>query len=122
MLINIEPKSWQAQLAAFGRRNNLRRTRLEVLGSGKQMESDFWLEDGLLLMGIDMESNEDHGLSVGIMLQASADASDHMTHTVAGVTRLRMQTADGVDEELELEDKEGATTILRFESEEPAKV
>ena len=52
---NIEPLSWQTDLAAFGKRNNLRPTRLEVLGPARELESDFWLEDGLLLSGIDVD-------------------------------------------------------------------
>lgn len=39
-----------------------------------------------------------------------------MTHTVAGVKRITMEGPNGKDETLELEDKEGAVTILRFES------
>ncbi|MFZ0060563.1 MAG: hypothetical protein WAL47_00845 [Pyrinomonadaceae bacterium] len=41
----------------------------------------------------------------------------HMTHTIAGMKRLAMDKANGPDEGLELEDKEGAVTIMRFESE-----
>ena len=40
-----------------------------------------------------------------------------MTHTVAGVKRVELDTADGRDEALEIEDKEGTVTIMRFESE-----
>lgn len=43
-----------------------------------------------------------------------------MTHTVAGVRRMELETTDGRDEALEIEDGEGKVTIMRFESERPA--
>jgi hypothetical protein len=121
--MNIEPKFWQAQLAEFGERNNLRPTRLEVLGSAKEIESDFWLEDGLLLTGIELDPDGDHGPKVEIMLEAPAEIpQNHMTHTVDGVRRIEMHITSGVDEELEIEDSEGTMTILRFESEVLTKI
>jgi len=65
-----------------------------------------------------IEMNRDRGPTVEIMLQAPAAATHaHMTHTVAGVKRIAMDRPNGRDEALELEDKEGAVTIMRFESE-----
>ena len=114
----IEPSDWQTNLAEFGERNKMRSTRLEVLGAARDVESDFWLEDGLLLAGITLEMDRDRGPTVEIMLQAPAAATHgHMTHTIAGVKRLAMDRANGPDEGLELEDNEGAVTIMRFESE-----
>jgi hypothetical protein len=113
----IEPSSWRINLADFGERNKLRSTRLEVVGLDKEVESDFWLEDGLLLSGVDLEMEGDRGPTVEIMLHAPAAATHaHMTHTVAGVKRITIDEPNGKDETLELEDKEGAVTILRFES------
>jgi len=118
---NIEPMSWQADLAAFGKRNNMRPTRLEVLGPARDVESDFWLEDGLRLAGVDLNTDGEHGTCVEIMLQApSASAKSHMTHTVAGVKRLGLETSAGLDAALEIEDGEGRVTIMHFESERPA--
>lgn len=115
---NIERLSWQSDLAAFSKRNNLRPTRLEVLGSGLEVESDFWLENGLLLTGIDLDPDGERGPYVQIMLQAPAAASaNHITHTVAGVKRLELETTDGRDAALEIEDGEGRVTIMHFESE-----
>ena len=118
---NIEPLSWQTDLAAFGKRNNLRPTRLEVLGPARELESDFWLEDGLLLSGIDVDVDGARGPSVEIMLQAPMPPiKNHMTHTIAGVKRLELETTDGRDAALEIEDAEGKVTILHFESERAA--
>ena len=118
---NIEPLSWQADLAAFGKRNNLRPTRLEVLGPAREVESDFWLEDGLLLAGIDLDTDGESGACVEIMLQApSVSSQNHLTHSVAGVKRVELETTDGRDAALEIEDGEGTVTIMHFESERPA--
>lgn len=117
---NIEPLSWQSDLEAFGKRNNLRPTRLEVLGPGREVESDFWLEDGLLLAGVDVDADGERGTCVEIMLQASSANKNHMTHTIAGVKRLELETTGGRDAALEIEDGEGRVTIMHFEPERPA--
>ena len=114
----IEPTRWQTNLTAFAERNIMRPTRLEVFGPNRELDSDFWLEDGLLLAGIDLDLAGDGNPSVEIMLQAPVGTTkNHMTHTVVGVKRVELETTDGRDEGLELEDKEGAVTIMRFESE-----
>lgn len=118
---NIEPLSWQSDLAAFGKRNNMRPTRLEVLGPSREVDSDFWLEDGLLLAGIDLDTDGERGTCVEIMLQTpSASSTNHMTHSVAGVKRLELETTDERDAALEIEDRDGRVTIMHFESERPA--
>jgi hypothetical protein len=123
MRTNIEPLLWQANLSDFGERNKMRQTRLEVLGPDREVESDFWLEDGLLLAGIAMEMDRERGPSIEIMLGApAAPSGEHMTHTVNGVNRVELETVDGRDEALEIEDKEGAVTIMRFESDVPGKI
>ena len=117
---NIEPLSWQAYLAAFGKRNNMRPTRLQVLGPARDVESDFWLEDGLRLVGVDLNTDGERGTCVEIMLEAPSNSSrNHMTHTVARVKRLELETTDGRDAALEMEDGEGKVTIMHFESERP---
>ena len=119
---NIEPLSWKSDLAAFGKRNNLRPTRLEVLGPGREVETDFWLEDGLLLAGIDLDTDGESGTCIEIMLQTpSASSKNHMTHTVTGVKRLELETTDDRDAGLEIEDGEGKRTIMHFESERPSR-
>ncbi len=118
---NIEPLSWKSDLAAFGKRNNMRPTRLEVLGPVREVESDFWLEDGLLLAGIDLDTDGERGTCIDIMLQAPPPSGkNHMTHTVGSVKRLELEITNGHDKSLEIEDGEGRVTIMHFESEEPA--
>lgn len=114
----IEPTRWQTNLTAFGERNDMRPTRLGVLGPNRELDSDFWLEDGLLLAGIALDMGRDGSPSVEIMLQAPVGTTkNHMTHTVAGVKRVELETTDGRDQGLEIEDRNGAVTIMRFETE-----
>ena len=114
MRLTIEPSALKADLIAFGARNNLRPTRLEVLGPTKEVESDFWLEDGLLLSGIDLDVDGKSGPYVQIMLQSRA--KNHMTHSIAAVRRVELETSQGTDESLEIEDAAGTETIMRFEA------
>src|SRR5687767_9891389 len=119
---NIEATKWKADLATFGARNHMRPTRLEVLRPDRNIESDFWLEDGLLLAGLDFEIDGESGPFVEIMLQApAANRQNHMTHSVAGVKRIKLDTNGGRDLGLEIEDREGTVTIMRFESEVPGQ-
>ncbi|MCM3905279.1 MAG: DUF5335 domain-containing protein [Pyrinomonadaceae bacterium] len=119
---NIEPLSWQATLSDFSKRNKMRPTRLEVLGRPREVESDYWLEAGLLFTGVALETDAKRGASVEIMLQVpAAPTRDHMTHTVTGVKRVALETVNGRDEALEIEDKEEAVTIMRFEPQVPGK-
>ena len=108
----IETSSLPTDLKAFGARNNLRPTRIEVLGPAKDVESDFWLEDGLLLSGIDLDLDGKSGPYIEIMLQSQAQK--HMTHSIAAVKRVELETNQGVDDSLEIEDVAGTVTIMRF--------
>jgi hypothetical protein len=114
---DIPNTEWNKYLEGFSERNRTRRTRLEVIGGTGQVESDFWLEDGIPLAGVTLEAWAYEGPRIQIMLDAeTARSATHMTHTVSAVRRVGRELNDGGGEvALELEDKEGATTILRFE-------
>ena len=114
MRLTIEPSALKADLIAFGARNNLRPTRLEVIGPSKDVESDFWLEDGLLLSGLDLDVDGKSGPYIEIMLESQA--KNHMTHAIPAVKRVELETNQGIDESLEIEDAAGSVTIMRFES------
>jgi len=117
---NIERKKWTNELARFNERNHQRPTRLEVKASSQEVESDYWLEDGLLFEGIDLDADGGRAVSLEIMLQAQTGKTrNHMTHNVAGVRRIDLGTLKGRDQGLEIEDSKGAITILRFEVMEP---
>lgn len=113
----IERSRWDTFFNEFSERNQMRPTRLEIIGRADEVASDFWLEDGVPLSGVSLEPEGDGAPSVQIMLDGNA-AQDtrHLTHNVTGVRRVRCGTGEnGRDDSLEIEDQDGAMTILRFE-------
>ncbi len=114
---DIQREQWDEYIKEFSERNSMRPTRLEVMGQPGAFESDFWLEGGLPLAGISLEPEGEGAPQIEIMLGGEANhAARHMTHTVSGVQRVVRETGeDGREATLELEDKEGAITILHFE-------
>jgi hypothetical protein len=111
-----QQKRWGAYIVEFSRQNRMRPARLGQVKAGAVME-DYWLEDGLPLAGISLETKGKDAPFVGIMLSGEGRMSGGLTHTVSRVKKLRLQiTADEQDDGLEIEDTEGMTTILRFES------
>jgi hypothetical protein len=108
---------WGVFLEEFNRQNRMRPTRLGKIKAAEPTE-DYWLEDNLPLAGIDLDMKGEGAPRVEIMLGGEGDkAEGNMTHTVARVQRLRLHlTADGQDDGLEIDDAEGMTTILRFET------
>ena len=112
----IVPETWKTSLSEFGKRNHLRPTRIEVLDPSADLNLDFWIEDGMLLTGIDMEADRNRGLSVDIMLQATPEACrNHLTHRIAEVMRLELESRGVGNEVLEVQDSRGMITIVRFE-------
>lgn len=114
---DIERGQWASCLAEFNARNQTRPTRLEVIGQAGAVASDFWLAEGLPLAGISLDPDGADAPQVAIMLDGqTADAARHLTHTVIDVRQVRREFgADGREAVLEIEDKDGLTTILRFE-------
>jgi hypothetical protein len=107
---------WRAHLEEFSRRNRARPTRLGELKRGDVL-GERWIEDGLPLEGVSFEPEGRGGPRVGIMLGRRGETESGMTHAVARVSRIRLQlTADGAGDGLDIEDAEGVTTILRFET------
>ena len=117
MRVDVERHAWQTFLAEFGERNKLRSTRLEVIGKSGETGTDFWLEDGLPLIGTSLDTDGEDGPHVEIMLDgARSHDSSHLTHAVARVRRVGYEAGDAErDNALEVEDKDGNVTILRFE-------
>jgi len=94
MRINIQESNWQAELTTFNERNEQRPTRLEVLGRGREAESDYWLEDGLLFQGIDLDKDANRSVSLEIMLRGQVGRTrNHMTHNITSVRRIDRRRA-----------------------------
>jgi len=111
----IERSQWTTFLDEFSKRNQLRPTRLEVIGEeiGAQEE-----EQLLPLMGVSFESKGSAAGSVEITTGVET-ASDqrHMTHTVLNVKRIvPLVGIKEVEDGLGIEDEDGVKTLLRFET------
>lgn len=110
--------NWSALLKIFSEQNRMRPTRIGVFENKPGEMTDYWLEDGLPLAGIDVDVHGEFAPTVEIMLgNSSKTDSRHMTHVIkqaqsAGI----VLSADGNDDGLEITDAEGKTTFLRFEN------
>jgi len=108
---------WGVFLEEFNRQNKMRPTRLGRIKADEAMQ-EYWIEDGLPLAGVDLDTDGEGMPILEIMLGGEGvNADGNMTHTVTRVQKLRFQlTADGQEDGLEIDDAEGMTTILRFEA------
>jgi len=109
----IERNQWKTFLDQFSKRNQLRATRLEVIGDiGAQEEEKF-----LPLIGVSFETKGDASGSVEIILGGETAADPrHLTHTVSNVARITpLIGATSLEDGLGIEDKDGVKTLLRFE-------
>jgi len=111
----IERDQWKAFLDEFSKRNQLRATRLEVIGEeiGAQEE-----EQLLPFSGASFETKGDAAGSVEIILGGETAAEPrHLTHTISNVEKIApLIGITGLEDGLGIEDKEGNKTILRFET------
>jgi hypothetical protein len=108
--------SWSKFLRLFSQQNNGRPTRIGVFEGDAGRMNDYWVEDGLPLLGIDLDPEGRNAPSLEIML-GGADGARHMTHTVSQARFVKIVLSpDGETDGLDIEDGEGKTTILRFEN------
>lgn len=110
-------RRWSIFLKEFDKQNRTRPTRLGEIKAAEALR-EYWLEDGLPLAGIDLDTEGAGAPLIEIMLGGEGEAAGRrMTHTISRARKLKLQfTADGREDGLEIEDAEGVTTILRFES------
>ena len=113
-----EQHNWKALVDLFNTRNQGRPTRLGVLSNPPDAMEDYWLEDGLPLAGVDVDTHADGTPSIEIMLGDERQAeSRRLTHVVTNARSLKfVVTALGDADGLEVEGEDGKTTVLRFES------
>jgi len=106
MTKTVDRTEWPAYLRDYSERNKGRPTRLGLLKMHEGVVNDYWLEDGLPLVALDVY--EDHA-------RARVDmVFDDYTHTIDGVARLDT-IQDSAGEGLDITDENGTTTQLRFE-------
>ena len=80
--------------------------------------TDYWIEDGLPLEGIDIDTHGDNAPTVEIMLgDAQKTGSRAFTHIITKTRFIKIiLSASGESNGLDIEDESGAITILRFEN------
>lgn len=110
----IQQEQWKTFLDDFSKRNQLRSTRLEVVGNeiGALPEEDY-----LPLMGVSFEPKGSDAGSVLILLGDETSRSRrHVEHVVERVERIAPFTGmAGVEDGLGFEDREGNKTLLIFD-------
>ena len=110
----IKQEQWKIFLDDFSKRNQLRATRLEVVGNdiGAQPEENY-----LPLVGVSLEEKGSDAGSVMIMLGSETGATQrHVEHLVEQVERIAPITGiTGVEDGLGFEDRDGNKTLLIFD-------
>ncbi len=85
-----------------------RATRLGVFERNHDLTTDYWLENGLPFVGVGIDN---HGELPEVRITVGT-----LSHAVTDAVSLSFKlTADGEDDGLDVQDREGRTTILRFE-------
>ena len=110
MHIDTKQPDWSEQIALFSTENLGRPTRLGVFEPLNYGLNDYWIEDGLQLNGIDLDSDSGE-TTVTIHL-------DGYTYTIPSAKRINLHySVDARDDGIDVVDSNGRTSILRFESE-----
>jgi hypothetical protein len=108
----IDRRQWETFLAEFSKRNQMRPTRLEVVGSdiGAQEQEAF-----LPFVGISVDTKADSG-SIDIALGGeTASEERQLTHHISNVERIApLIGITGVEDGLGIEDRDGVKTLLSF--------
>ncbi len=109
----IERDQWKSFLDEFSKRNQLRATRLEIVGElGDQEEEEY-----LPLVGVSFETKGSAAGSVEVILGGESTADErHLEHTISKVQRIApLIGVTGFEDGLGFEDQEGGKTLLLFE-------
>jgi len=105
-------------LRYFSEVNEMRPTRMGVFEEGPNAIIDYWLEDGLPLVGIDVDHHDADTSAIIIML-ANKEGTDksHFTHTIKNARLVKLNLShDGMSDGIDILDFEGKTTVLTFEN------
>ena len=103
---------WLKFLKFFSEQNAGRPTRLGVFERCGDFVNDYWLENGLALVSIDVDTKKE--------LPSIRIKADGLTHEVADAVKLNFHFSLGGDEDgIDISSADGQTTIMRFERKEP---
>jgi hypothetical protein len=111
----IERPNWADFIKEFNRRNDLRATRVEVVGQDLGAQEE---ESLLPLTGLSLEEKGKDAPRIEISLGGETAKDDrHLTHMVSRVRSIMTKMgADLREDALLIEDEDGTKTILHFES------
>jgi len=109
----IERNQWKTFLEEFGKRNQLRPTRVEVIGEIGDQEEEKYLP----FIGATFEPKGSAAGSVEIILGGETTKdSRQLTHLIERVERIApLLGTTSLEEGLGIEDKEGNKTLVLFE-------
>ena len=110
----IDRSQWETFLDEFSKRNQLRPTRLEIVGGdiGAQEQEAF-----LPFAGVSVDRNDDSG-NIDIALGGETAADERqLTHRISDVERIApLIGITGVEDGLAIESRDGVKTLLSFEA------
>jgi hypothetical protein len=107
MAENIDKPEWKEFLRNFSTRHRGHRTRLGLFEIRDGVVNDLWIEDGIPLVGIDIDTKEGRQ-TIGIVFE-------HFRHSIKNVSTISEVSGENVAAGLDIQDSEGKTTALRFE-------
>ena len=100
---------WSKYMRFYTENNAGRGTRLGVFEREGDTVNDYWLENGLPFVGIDIDAHQDLPsvqISVGELCHDVPNAVDMVFHF----------SASGDEDGIDVKNSDGDTTVLRFES------
>ena len=104
----IDQASWSSFLRKYTAENEGRPTSLGVIETRNNVANDYWVEDGLPLVGLDVYPDKG-ATRVDIIF-------NNFTHSVIDAAMLVHVTDDSTDFGIDVSDAHGMTAILRFEN------
>ena len=105
-------------LRYFSEVNEMRPTRMGVFEDGPDAVIDYWLEDGLPLVGIDVDNHDGDKMSI-IILLSNIEGTDksHFSHVINDAKFVRLNLSkDGQSDGIDIASFDGSTTVLSFEN------
>jgi len=103
---------WTKFLKFFSEENAGRPTRLGVFERNNEVVNDYWLENGLPLVGVDIDTKKE--------LPTVQITVGSYTHEVNNAVNLVFHLSlDGTEDGIDLSCANGQTTIMRFETKAP---
>ncbi|MBK8464765.1 MAG: DUF5335 family protein [Chloracidobacterium sp.] len=100
---------WTKFLKVFSEQNAGRPTRLGVFERSNDVVNDYWLENGLPLVGIDIDTKKE--------IPSIQITVGRFTHEVKDAVKLQFYfSLEGDEDGADISCADGNTTILRFET------